>query len=126
MIDYGQDGYDIISFNTVVEELDYWKQPGDVANNPKPVYKTTSGARRSSTRFLYNKTAVQFKNIALSYNIPQSFCSKLNLRGASIYLIGDNIYMWTPDQSRNGNSYKTLRYRSGLTRTFSAQLTLNF
>ncbi len=126
LIDYGQDGYDIISFNTVVEELDYWKQPGDVANNPKPVYKTTSGARRSSTRFLYSKTAVQFKNIALSYNIPQSFCSKLNLRGASIYLIGDNIYMWTPDQSRNGNSYKTLRYRSGLTRTFSAQLTLNF
>ena len=126
LIDYGQDGYDIISFNTVVEELDYWKQPGDVANNPKPVYKSTSGSRRSSTRFLYSKTCLQLKNIALTYNIPQSFCNKLGLRGATANLIGDNIFIWSPDKSKDHNSYVTLRYRSGLTRTVSAQLTLNF
>ena len=126
LLDYGQDGYDIISNNTVVEDLEYWKEPGDVANNPKPIYKVTTGSRRSSTRFLYNKTNVQLKNLVLSYNVPGSFCRKLKLNSATASLIGDNVYLWTPDQSRDRNSYKTLRYPGGLVRTFSAQLTLNF
>ena len=126
LLDYGQDGYDIISYNTVVEDLDYWKEPGDVANNPKPIYKVTTGSRRSSTRFLYSKTNIQLKNLVLSYNVPTSFCRKIHLNGATASLIGDNVYLWTPDQSRDRNSYKTLRYPGGLTRTVSAQLTLNF
>ena len=126
LLDFGQDGYDIISFNTVVEDLDYWKQPGDVSNNPKPVYKTETGSKRSSTRFLYSKTCVQLKNVSLTYSIPESFCKKLMLSGATATLIADNLYTWTPDQSRDRNSYKTMRYPAGLTRTFSAQLTLNF
>ena len=126
LLDYGQDGYDILSNNTVVEDLDYWKEPGDVANNPKPIYKVSTGSRRSSTRFLYSKTSVQLKNLVLSYNVPASFCRKLKLSSATASLIGDNVYLWTPDQSRDRNSYKTLRYPGGLTRTVSAQLTLNF
>ena len=126
LLDYGQDGYDIISNNTVVEDLEYWKEPGDVANNPKPIYKVTTGSRRSSTRFLYSKTNVQLKNLVLSYNVPGSFCRKLKLNSATASLIGDNVYLWTPDQSRDRNSYKTLRYPGGMVRTFSAQLTLNF
>jgi hypothetical protein len=62
----------------------------------------------------------------LSYNVPTSFCRKLKLSSATASLIGDNVYLWTPDQSRDRNSYKTLRYPGGLTRTVSAQLTLNF
>ncbi len=123
---YGQDGYDIISFNTVVEELDYWKEPGDVSNNPKPIYKESTGASRSSTRFLYSKTCLQLKNLVVTYNIPKSFCNKLSLSSATASIIGDNVYMWTPDQSRNRNSYKTMRFPGGLTRSVSAQLILNF
>lgn len=126
LLDYGQDGYDIISYNTVVEDLDYWKQPGDVSNNPKPVYKTSSGSRRSSTRFLYSKTCFQFKNIALNYDIPSDFCKKIGLKGATASLIGDNVFIWSPDKSRDRNSYVSLRYPGGLTRTVSGQLTLNF
>ena len=123
---YGQDGYDIISFNTVVEELDYWKEPGDVSNNPKPIYKESTGASRSSTRFLYSKTSLQLKNLVVTYNIPKSFCNKLSLSSATASIIGDNVYMWTPDQSRTHNSYKTMRFPGGLTRSVSAQLILNF
>ena len=123
---YGQDGYDITSFNTVVEEMDYWKEPGDVSNNPKPVATVSSGSSRSSTRFLYSKTAIQLKNLVVTYTIPSSVCKKLSLSGATASIIGDNVYMWTPDQSRTRNSYKTMRYPGGLTRSVSAQLTLNF
>lgn len=79
-----------------------------------------------STRFLHSTTNVQVKNVALSYNIPSAFCKKMKLRSASISLIGDNLYFWSPEQSRTGNSYKTLRYSGGITRSFSGQLILNF
>lgn len=125
-LSFAQDGYDILSKNAPVEELDHWKAPGDVANNPKPVYKTSTHSTMSSTRFLYSMTSIQLKNLVLSYNVPKSFCSKLRLRGATASLIADNLYLWTPDQSATRNSYKTLRYPDGITRTFSAQLTLDF
>lgn len=121
-----QDGYDIISFNATVEELDHWKEPGDVSAYPKPYYKVSTSSGMGSTRFLYSQTNIQVKNVVLSYNVPKNFCRKLKLSGATASLIGDNIYLWTPDQSANRNSYKTMRYPGGLTRTFSAQLTLNF
>ena len=125
LLDFGQDGYDVLSNNTVVEDLDHWREPGDVSNNPKPIYKVTTGSRRSSTRFLYSKTCFQLKNLVLSYNVPKSFCQKIRIKGATASLIGDNVFIWSPDASRDRNSYKTLRYPGGLTRTFSAQLTLN-
>jgi len=119
------DGYDIISFNAPVEEYNHWRTAGDVSAYPKPVYKISTSSRLSSTRFLHSMTNIQLKNVALSYNLPKSVCSKLRLRGASVSLIGDNLYFWSPEQSRNGNSYKTLRYSTGITRTVSGQVILN-
>ena len=125
-IDKAEDGFDIISNNVMVEELDHWREPGDVSNNPKPIYKVSTGSSRYSTRFLYSQTNIQVKNLVFSYNLPKQFCNKLRLNGATASLIADNLYLWTPDQSATHNSYKTLRYKDGVTRTFSAMLTLNF
>ena len=123
---FGEDGYDIISNNTLVEELDHWRQPGDVSANPKPIYKVSTGSTRYSTRYLYSSTNIQLKNVVLSYNVPKAFCRKLKLSGATASIIGDNLYIWSPEQSADRNSYKTLRYPGGLVRSFSGQLTLNF
>ena len=120
------DGHDIIGFNTVVEDLDHWRKPGDVSKNPKYVYKSSNMSTMSSTRFLYNKTNVQLKNITLSYTFPKSFCRKAHLSGATFSLMGDNLYLWTPGQSKSHNSYKTLIYTMGMTRSVSGQLSLNF
>ena len=121
-----QDGYDIISFNALVEELDHWRQPGDVSANPKPLYKTSTSSTLYSTRFLHSMTNIQLKNVALTYSIPSAFCKKLGVRSARLSAIADNLYFWSPEQSRDRNSYKTLRYSGGITRSFSAQLMLNF
>ena len=123
---FGEDGYDIISNNTLVEELDHWHQPGDVSANPKPIYKVSTGSTRYSTRYLYSCTNIQLKNVVLSYNVPKAFCRKLKISSATASLIGDNLYLWSPEQSADRNSYKTLRYPGGLVRSFSGQLTLNF
>lgn len=120
------DGNDIIGFNTVVEDLYHWRKPGDVSKNPKYVYKSSSKSTMSSTRFLYSKTNVQLKNITLTYTFPESLCRKARLSGASFSLMGDNLYFWCPGQSKSHNSYKTLAYTMGMTRSVSGQLTLNF
>ena len=123
---FGEDGYDIISNNTLVEELDHWRQPGDISPNPKPIYKVSTGSTRYSTRYLYSKTSIQLKNLVLSYNVPKAFCRKLKMSSATASIIGDNVYIWSPEQSADRNSYKTLRYPGGMVRSVSAQIMLNF
>ena len=120
------DGHDIIGFNTVVEDLDHWRQPGDVSNNPKYVYKSSNLSTMSSTRFLYSKTNVQLKNVTLSYALPKSLCSKAKLSGVTFSVMGDNLYLWCPGQSKSHNSYKTISHSMGLTRSVSGQLSIDF
>lgn len=121
-----EDGLDLISYNTIVEDLNYWQGPGSVSNNPAPVYKNSTNSTLGSTRFLYSTTNVQFKNIVLSYNVPAKFSKKLGLSGATASIILDNPYIWCPGQGRNNNSYKTMFSSYGITRTLSGQLQLNF
>ncbi len=120
------DGHDIIGFNTVVEDLDHWRKPGDISKNPKYVYNSSNMSTMGSTRFLYSKTNVQLKNVTLTYTFPKSLCRKAHLSGASFSLMGDNLYLWCPGQSKSRNSYKTITYAMGVTRSVSGQLSLIF
>ena len=120
------DGHDIIGFNTVVEDLDHWRKPGDVSANPKYVYKSSNLSTMSSTRFLYSRTNVQLKNVTLSYSFPKSLCRRMRLSGATFSVMGDNLYLWCPGQSKSHNSYKTITYGMGVTRSVSGQLSIDF
>lgn len=121
-----EDGYDILGENVIVEQLEHWKAPGDVSYNPKPIYKKSTNSTISSTRFLYSKTSIQLNNVALSYSFPSNFCKTLGIRGGSASIIGNNLYFWTPDQSKDKNSYKTFHFTNGMTRNFAVQLNVNF
>ncbi len=123
---YRTDGHDIIGENVIVEELDHWRQPGDLAVNPRFVYKEENSSSMSSTRELMSTTNVHFHSAALSYSIPERITRSLKMSDASVRFIVDNPYFWSPDQSRDRNSYKTFKYASGLTRTYSAELNITF
>ena len=120
------DGYDCISDNPPVEALDHWRQSGEAAMNPAFIYKNDSKSLISSTRNLYKMTNVQLRNITLTYSVPKNLCKVINLKGLELSLIGDNLYLWTPGQSSKHNSYKTLKYSEGMTRTVSGQISLQF
>lgn len=120
------DGYDIINENVIIEELDHWRKPGDISANPRHAYKVSTSSAMGSTRFLYSKTSVQLNNLALSYNLPKSVCRFIGASSATATLIGNNLFFWTPDQSRDRNSYKTFCFTTGMTRNFSVQLSVNF
>lgn len=120
------DGSSCISDTPPVEALDHWRNPGDKAMNPSYIYLSGRNSTINSTRNLYNMTSVQLRSLSVSYSLPKSVCKTLRLGGAEVSLIGDNLYLWTPWQNSRHNSYKTIKYRSGMMRTVSAQLSLQF
>lgn len=100
------DGYQIMSQNQSVNQLDRWQKPGDLAISPKPIWGISNGSARTSTRFLYNKTHLRLKNIALGYKIPSNYVRSIGIANASVMLVLDNIAIWTPYDKSDRNSYK--------------------
>lgn len=119
------DGVDIDE-NLPVESLSHWTTPGEVALNPRFSYKNGDQGTFNSTRQLWKTTSIQLRSVSVGYDIPSRLTSKLGLKSSRITIIGDNLYLWTPGQNRNRNSWKTLMYPDGLRRGFSAQLSFNF
>ncbi len=123
---YFKDGYNITGGNQAVEVYKYrWTTPGKAASFPK-VSQTSTKSSMNSTRFLYNRTNFDLTNVALTYNIPNRIISRLRLKEASASLVADNLYLFTPDQKRGLNSYKTMMYGYPRTRTFTIGLNVGF
>ena len=119
------DGYDIIGQNVSVNSMDHWEKPGDVSANPR-ISTITSGSSRFSTRFLYSKTNIRLQNLSLSYNLPDRFARKMAMSAFRISFIADNLYLWTPDQKKGMNSYKTMMSGYPQQRTFSFSIDMTF
>ncbi len=65
--------------------------------------------------------------MSLTYSLPKRICQKMRIKNCSFSLIGNNLYFWSPGQSRTHNSYKTIRFGSqGMRREFSLQASFNF
>lgn len=97
--------------NQSVEALDYWKEPGDNAKNPKVVQNNGSNSNRFSTRYLEDGSYVRLKNVQLSYTIPSQVCEKIKLSRCMIYAQIQNPFVWTkfsgldPETRSNGIYY---------------------
>ncbi len=120
-------GYEIIEANAPVEALNHWKKPGELAINPRVAYKNDMKSTSYTDRFLHRMTNIRLQNIALTYHFPKQLCKKLRMEAMSVSLVGDNVYLWTPDQKHGENSYKTIM-NSGypMTSTYSANLSITF
>lgn len=100
------DGLNIMSQNQSVNQLDRWQKPGDIALSPKPIWGTSTKSVMSSTRHIYKTTHVKFNNIALSYMLPTRLVNQIGVRTCFIDLIADNLFVWTPYDKKDRNSYK--------------------
>lgn len=89
---YMGDGYNPAR-NKIVQQLDHWKQPGDISDNPKYVYNNTTLSNSYSTRYLYKGDYLRLRNVTLSYGLPAAWAQKAKLSNVSVYLRGTNL--WT-------------------------------
>lgn len=120
------DGLNIMSQNQSVNQMDYWKEPGDMALNPKPIWGISTKSAMNSTRFLYEKTNLRLQNIALTYDMPKQYLERIGIEKASISLIGDNLGIWTRHDSKSRNSYRQLMRGFPLEEMYSVNLNLTF
>ncbi len=85
-----------MGMNQMADALNYWKQPGDVGVNPKPVAGNASGSNEFEIdRWLQRGDYVRFKDVTLSYSLPQVALKKLHVKGLRVYVSGLNLYTWS-------------------------------
>lgn len=120
------DGLNIMSENQSVNQLDRWQKPGDVALSPKPIWGTSTRSVMSSTRHIYKTTHMKFKNIALSYTLPEKVVNPLGITSCNLHLIADNLFVWTPYDKKDRNSYKQSMSGYPIETSFSLGVDLSF
>lgn len=101
-----------IGHNQVASQLDYWKQPGDRVENPKPIANNSSNSNAwTSSRWIEKGDYLRFKQLNINYSLPQRWISPARLGSVDIYLEASNIFVWhdvsywDPERSYSGDTY---------------------
>ncbi len=96
------------------------------ARFPRLTYGENLNNNRASSFWLADGTYIRLKNVQISYDFSGAFLRHIGLQGATLSLIGDNLYcwdnvkLWDPTQaSANGAVYP-------LQRVFTLQANLKF
>jgi len=107
--------------------IPYWKEPGDIVPNPKPIPWNNSNSNAWSTsRFMEDGSFLRFKNLTVSYDLPKNWVEKVFLDNARIYMnmvnvfVWHNVSYWDPERTFNGGGYAT--YPNARTITFGLDL----
>ena len=101
------DGFRVGSFNVSQEVAgNYWRKPGDIVDNPKPIYNNPYRSDSFSSRIIKSTNNVRMRDITFGYRVPVSKKYISNLRvffktinPFMIYCATDNI---DPDVDING------------------------
>ncbi|QLE01888.1 TonB-dependent receptor [Galbibacter sp. BG1] len=96
----------------------YWREPGQITNVPRP--STEEGQlQRFSSQFLEDGDYIRLKTLRLGYNIPQNILDKLGLNNLLLYVQGQNVFTITdylgfdPEVSTNTSSQGDLNVLQG-------------
>jgi hypothetical protein len=109
-----------------VDALNRWTFQNTTSDIPR--LRQFNNANATSDRFLISSDYLSFKNLSLSYSLPQRWASSINVKNARIIANVTNLHAFSarkgldPQQSFNGstdNAYTPLR-------TTSVGLNINF
>lgn len=100
------DGVRAGSFNVLADVAgNYWTKPGDVVDNPKPIYRNPYRSDRWSSRHVLSTDNIRLREVALGY----TFAMKKHIRSLRVYGRANNLCMiWQktkgidPDVPLNG------------------------
>jgi len=105
------DGY-WFNNNQVNTQLDYWKEPGDITRNPKPLpFNSTNSNGFFSPRWMFNGSYLRIKNLTLAYTLPESITNKVRISNLRIYTSALNLYTfhdvdwWDPERGEEGMGF---------------------
>jgi len=74
--------------------LKRWQKPGDITNVPR-VQNAIANQDPISTRYLFDASWLNIKNITLSYSLPASLINRAGISGIQVFGNVDNAYLFT-------------------------------
>ena len=74
--------------------LNAWKQPGDITDVPR-VQNALANQSGTSSRFLYDASYINIKNLTLSYRLPNEVAQRLYLNNVTIHGNVDNLHLFS-------------------------------
>jgi TonB-linked SusC/RagA family outer membrane protein len=80
--------------NQTRDQLNRWRQPGDITNVPKATYLGGNGIGLSS-RFVQNGDYGRLRSVVLGYNVPSSLAKRGFVQSARIFVQGYNLLTFT-------------------------------
>ncbi len=91
-----------------------WQKPGDITDIPRLSNNYDKNGFSASTRGIIKNNYLSLNNIRLSYDLPKNLLTKINIKGASVNIGGDNLWLMTKrkgyipgtDASGDSDSYR--------------------
>jgi len=80
--------------NQTVDQMNYWKKPGDKTNIPQPRLIDGNGTNKSS-RWVQDGSYFRVKSVNLGYNFSRSMIKRLKLESARVYVAANNLFTFT-------------------------------
>jgi TonB-linked SusC/RagA family outer membrane protein len=110
---FHHDGLRIGSFNLAKDvENNWWRQPGDIVDNPRPVGWNADRPDRWSSRHVLSTDHIRLKDIYLGYTLPKSVSDKLYMSSLKVFVNGNNIWTLAKDDTIEPevtlNGYRTV------------------
>lgn len=87
--------------------LNRWRNPGDIALNPKRVLNNPIWTTDRSTRYLVDGDYIRLKNVMLSYSLDR-LSSRLRIPGIEVFVQGNNLALWTKSEDIDPDNTGTL------------------
>jgi TonB-linked SusC/RagA family outer membrane protein len=72
-----------------------WWHPGDITKWAVAKNNGMGNARELSSQYLEDASFIRLRNVRLTYMLPKRITSKAKMKGASVYLYGNNVFTWT-------------------------------
>ena len=82
--------------NKFAHVMDYWKEPGDVTDTPRPSYwYGDTGGLVDSSRFVEDGSYIRLQEVTLGLRLPEVVSGLLRTQNGRLYVSGKNLHTWT-------------------------------
>lgn len=81
--------------NQTRDQLDSWKNPGDVTNVPEARLGYSNGDPARSSRYLSDGSYIRLRTLTFGYEFPTAVLNRLKLSRLRLYATGQNLLTFT-------------------------------
>jgi len=80
--------------NQTVDQMNYWRKPGDITDIPQPRLYRNNG-RTKSSRWVQDGSYLRVKSVNFGYNLPRGLLNRVKVDNARIYIAALNLFTFT-------------------------------